>query len=148
MDLLPSFGKSTYPTIIIRSLDRRKTTIYNVWKATMSTKTLPHIECVQSFFGGELQVQQPTQPPPTSHVANLTLDDGICTDDNIENLLHALKRIWGYEFFKPEQYEAIQAILHCCAQCFPQVNTVLDFFLYLPHPFTLKHLMVSHRVTY
>jgi hypothetical protein len=161
MDLLPSFGKSTYPTIIIRSLDRRKTTIYNVWNATMSTKTLPHIECVQSFFDGELQVQQPTQPPPTSHVANLTLDDGICTDDdtgnvthltnqqtNIENLLHALKRIWGYESFKPEQYEAIQVILHCCAQCFPQVKAVLDFFLYLPHPFTLKHLMVSHRVTY
>ncbi len=124
MDLLPSFGKSTYPTIIIRSLDTRKTTIYNAWKATMSTKTLPQIECVQSFFDGESQ--QPPRPPPTSHVANLTLDDGICTDDdtgnvthltnqqtNIENLLDALKRISGYESFKPEQYEAIQAILQC-----------------------------------
>jgi hypothetical protein len=50
----------------------------------------------------------PPQPPPTSHVANLTVDDFICTNDdtgnvthltnqqtNIENLLHALKRIWG-----------------------------------------------------
>jgi hypothetical protein len=44
----------------------------------------------------------PPQPPPTSHVANLTVDDFICTNDdtgnvtdltnqqtNIENLLHA-----------------------------------------------------------
>lgn len=124
MDLLPSFGKSTYPTIIIRSLDTRKTTIYNAWKANMRTATLPQIECVRSFFDGEFQ--QPPQPPPTSHVANLTLDDGICTDDdtgnvthltdeqtNIENLLYALKRIWGYESFKPEQRDAIQAILQC-----------------------------------
>ncbi len=136
MDLLLSFGKSTYPTIIIRSLDTRKTTIYNAWKATMSTKTLPQIECVQSFFDGEQQ----QRPPPTSHVANLTLDDGICTDDdtgnvthltnqqtNIENLLDAFKRIWGYESFKPEQYEAYRRYYNvrmCLSKC-QQVQEIL-----------------------
>ena len=135
MDLLPSFGKSTYHTITISSFDTGKTTIYNAWKANMNTQTLPQIECVQSFFSDEFHFQQQSQSASTSYIETPTLDDSIstCVDANnvthltaqpakIKDLIPVLKRIWGYDSFRAEQYEAIQSILEG-QDVFVQIST-------------------------
>lgn len=121
MDLLPMFGKSHYPSITITSLDSNRTQIYNAWKETLGGSiTIPQVECVKCFISS---VTQELVMPST--ICNITANASTfsSTEDpndlqylvdqptNVDSLIPVLKRIWGFDFFKHEQYNALKAIL-------------------------------------
>ncbi|CAB4018356.1 Hypothetical predicted protein, partial [Paramuricea clavata] len=120
MDLLPMYGKSYYPSITITSLDSNKTQIYNSWKEKLGSITIPQVECVKCFIYSD---PQELVKPSTicNSIAKATTfsstddsDDLRCLVDqptNVDSLIPVLKRIWGYDCFKHEQYDALKAIL-------------------------------------
>lgn len=120
MDLLPMYGKSYYPSITITSLDSNKTQIYNSWKEKLGSITIPQVECVKCFIYSDTQgIAKPSTI--CNSIANaITFSSTDDSDDlrylvdqptNVDSLIPVLKRIWGYDCFKHEQYDALKAIL-------------------------------------